>query len=528
MNNIYLSLKKTLRIALPCLALSLFAVSCSNDDSSELPENTTKGKAISFTAVASATPEDYATRIGLDENNLPSSDAAPEPVIWLNGDKFAFNFVKYGEATGQVLEYTASDVSSDGLTCRFTTDQGMNLENGLYRVYVVSPGIATTFANNAVSGTKIDLRGQSQPGVTANYRNLSDYYYQHAYTILEIENNQVVTGSTNLTFTTLTSMLRYQIASIISDPVTVKKVKISHIGTSESQFYTRGSFDPSTGSSIMSTGSPVSALSMLTDQALSSSSAFNAYMTMIPTPGFAGGLNQLSVTVYFYMGGTLYKRVWTWDASLISNNGTFPAGSRYMFNLTLRPGEYESADPAELLDEEELPGDGGGNNPGIGGETIDGEEYQTYTFGNITWMITPVRNIGVEYGAFWYSDPLNTECPGGGWRLPAKDDIDAFFAETAGKDDIISLILLTDATPKTIQSTGNGWWEGPNEYGVTVYMSGQWANPATAEREDAWGASWNSSGPIEVTFYNAWFRQHNGATWRYYNNRYPIRCVKDI
>ena len=352
-HNISLSLKTTLLTALPCLALSLFAVSCSDDESAVVSGETATGKIISFTAVA---PEvtDYTTRIGLDETNLPSSGADPEPIIWLEGDKIAFNFVKYGEPTGQVIEYTASNVRNGGLSCDFRTDQEMDLENGLYRVYVVGPSIATTFQGGAVSGTAIDLRGQSQPGVTANYRNLSDYYYQHAYTILEIEDNEVVEGSTNLTFKGLTSMLRYRITSELTSNVQVVRIKFSHLGTSESQFYTRGTFDPSSDSSIETVGNPVSSLGLTTAHQLGSNSQFNAYMTLIPTAGFASGnSDQLSATVYFYLGGVLYKRVWSWGAPSVSNNGKFLVSSRTLFSLTLRPGEYVSADLSELLDEEE-------------------------------------------------------------------------------------------------------------------------------------------------------------------------------
>jgi Bacterial surface proteins containing Ig-like domains len=354
-HNISLSLKTTLLAALPCLALSLFTVSCSDDDSAVVSGKTTTGKTISFTAVA---PEvtDYTTRIGLDETNLPSSGADPEPIIWLEGDKIAFNFVKYGQTTGQVIEYTASNVRNGGLSCDFRTDQEMDLENGLYRVYVVGPSIATTFQGGAVSGTAIDLRGQSQPGVTANYRNLSDYYYQHAYTILEIEDNEVVEGSTNLTFKGLTSMLRYRITSELTSNVQVVRIKFSHLGTSESQFYTRGTFDPSSDSSIETVGNPVSSLGLTTAHQLGSNSQFNAYMTLIPTAGFASGnVDQLSATIYFYLGGVLYKRVWDWGAPSVSNNGKFLVSSRTLFSLTLRPGEYVSADFSELLDEEEGP-----------------------------------------------------------------------------------------------------------------------------------------------------------------------------
>jgi len=351
-NNISLSLKKTLRIALPCLALSLFSVSCSEDDSAVLPENTTKGRTISFTAVASEITEDYATRVGLDKDEISSSDLAPEPIIWLLGDKFAYNFVKYGEVTGQIIEFTATAVSDGGLGCTMTAD--IDLENGLYQVYVLTPNTSGVFQRDDVSKTTIDLRGQSQPGGTADYSNLGDYYYQSAYTVLEIKDNEVVTGSTNLKFTALTSMLRYQITSNLANEVTVKKIKIEHSGDSPYQFYTRGYFDPSTGTSVVPAGDAIPTLSMLTNESLEPSSAFNAYMTLLPTESFASGdYNILSVTVYFDQGGTLYQRAWSWNASGVSNNGKFPAASRFMFNLTLRPAEISLANPNALNDLEE-------------------------------------------------------------------------------------------------------------------------------------------------------------------------------
>ena len=428
-HNISLSLKKALRIALPCLALSLFSVSCSSDDSMVLPEKTTIGKTISFTAVASELTEDYSTRVGLDGTNLPSSNLAPEPIIWLVGDKFAFNFVKYGEATGQVIEYTASAVWNGGLYCSMTPGQDMDLENGLYQVYVLTPNTSGTFQGNAVSGTVIDLRGQSQPNGTSDYSNLSDYYYQSAYTILEIKDNEVVTGSTNLKFTGLTSMLRYQVTSNLANEVTVKKIKIDHAGDSPYQFHTRGYFDPSTGTSVVPAGSAIPTLSITTDESLEPSSAFNAYMTLLPTEGFASGdYNLLSVTVYFYQGSVLYKRTWDWNASAISNNGTFPVESRYMFDLTLRPTEISLANPNDLedLEEEELTDNEDGD------IYSDGDNQYVYYNGQAVKIISindvyyTLENFNQPYGGavlhtfdgFYRFDSLDSPfiCPPG-WTL---------------------------------------------------------------------------------------------------------------
>ena len=418
-NNIFLSLKTTLRIALPCLALSLFAVSCSNDESVVFPESTTKGKTISFTAEASELTENYSTRVGLDIGKIPPSELAPEPIIWLLGDKFAVNFVKYGEATGQVIEFTATSVSKGGLAVTMTAE--IDLENGLYQAYVVTPNTSGTFQGGAVSGTLIDLRGQSQPGATTNYSNLSDYYYQSAYTIFEIKDNEIVTGSTNFTFTALNSMLRYQITSELANDVTVKKIKIDHSTASTNLFYTRGYFDPATGSSVVPAGSPIPTLSVATDELLEPSSSFNAYMTLLPTEGFLGDDSKLlSVTVYFYQGAQLWKRAWTWPANLISNNLAFPARSRYMFDLTLRTSEISLADPNELndLEEEELLGDGDTDN------NFD-PAYST-VFENYLYSVTAVNPdiipTAVVDNIPYYPKSTILQACANGWSYPSASD----------------------------------------------------------------------------------------------------------
>ena len=382
-HNISLSLKTTLLTALPCLALSLFAVSCSDDDSAVVQEKTTKGKTISFTAAAPKITE-YTTRVGLDETNLPFSGADSEPVIWLDGDALAFNFVKYGEQTGKVIKFT---VSSDGATYRYTTDEELDVENGLYEVYVVGPKLPTTFQGDALSGTTVDLRDQSQPQPTNFYKNLTDYYYQHAFTVLRLEDNKVTWGSTHLTFTGLTSMLRYRITNNLTDyQVKVVKINISKVGEA-SQFYTRGTFDSYSGTSIETMGNPVSTLGLTTAHTLNPSEQFNAYMTLIPTEGFTS-LTQFTTTVYFYIGNILYKRIWTWDSTQISN-GAFPADSRFLFGLTLRPGEYEMAALWELDDEEEeeLPDENDSNF--MNDLVANGTTYTPITWEN--FLISPIE-----------------------------------------------------------------------------------------------------------------------------------------
>jgi hypothetical protein len=373
--NISSSLKTTLLAALPCLALSLFAVSCSDDDSAVVQEKTTKGKTISFTSAAPKIT-DYTTRIGLDVDRIPSSGNDPEPEIWLDGDALAFNFVKYGQQTGRVIKFT---VSTAGAAYRWTTDEVLDLDDGLYEVYVLGPNLPTTFQGGALSGTTIDLRGQSQPENVESYKNLTDYYYQHAFTVLRLEDNAITWGSTHLTFTSLTSLLRYRITNYLSTPIEVVKINIS-VDSPNSQFYTRGAFDPSAVSSIVPTVPSVSTLGLTTNGELApydsqialEEQQLNAYMTLIPTEGYASPTN-FTVTVYFYIGNALHKRINTYDSfSGLGNNGRFPAGSRFLFGIGIRNDQYVEAEESELADivEDELPG--GDDSPGVFGADVSG------------------------------------------------------------------------------------------------------------------------------------------------------------
>ena len=350
-NNISLSLKTTLLAALPCLALSLFAVSCSDDDSAVVPGKTTKGKTISFT-VAAPQITDIATRIGLDENNLPSSGNDSEPVIWLENDVLAFNFVKHGETTGLVVPYKISNYTLGQSSYELTTDQEIDLEDGLYEVYVVGPGIEnSTFKGGAISGTTIDMRGQDQPEVTNYYKNLTNYYYQHAYTLVKIVDNEVVEGSQNIQLKGLTSMIRYRITNNFSNAIKVVKINISNNDEESRQFYTKGTFDPSSvNKSIQPAGTPVSTLGLKTSQGLNPTEQFNAYLSLIPTAGVEPS-TPFTVAVYFTINNILYKKVWNVTAAVL-HNGNYPAGGRWLQNLNLT-GDYENARLEELDDLEE-------------------------------------------------------------------------------------------------------------------------------------------------------------------------------
>jgi hypothetical protein len=354
-NKTYLSLKTTLFTALPGLALSLFAVSCSDDDSTVVTDKATKGKTITFTTEA-PTITDYSTRVGIDENNLPISGTDNEPLFWLEGDELAFNFVKYGASVGQVYPYTISPVGSGRYD--ITTDSEINISNGLYEVHVVSPGLepgVKTFKGGGVTATTIDLRGQEQPATTDNYKNLTDYYYQYAYTLVKIEDNEIVHGGSHLAFTALTSLIRYRITNGFDDPIQVVKINVSYNDDSTSPFYTQGAFDPTAAKpAIQPVGSPVKTLGLKTDKTLAKGEQLNAFLSMLPISIPAS--TKITYTVFFNRGGQLYKKVWNVTAVNLAN-GNLPAGARWLQGLNMRDGDITEAEESELADvvEEDIP-----------------------------------------------------------------------------------------------------------------------------------------------------------------------------
>ena len=329
-------LKTTLHAVLLCFALSVVTTACSNEESPLLPEvNTVDG--ICFTATISV-PTEYTTRVGIDAGEITDDINAAEPVIWLNGDSFSFNFIKVGESTGTIIKYVASDVSSNGLSCKMTAESALDVEDGVYQVYVLTPHQPGNFVDKTLTKSTIDLSGQNQPAnATANnFENLRGYIYQYATTLVQIKDKQIVLGDTRLSFNTITSTLRFKITNNTDNQVTIKKITVSHKGDSEDQFYSARSYNPTNITTPFSEGTPANILALGTNQTLATAGDFNAYLSIFPTQGYPTGTNdQISITVYFDKVGVAMERTWDVSASLLSNNAKFASGDRFLFRLGL-------------------------------------------------------------------------------------------------------------------------------------------------------------------------------------------------
>jgi hypothetical protein len=339
-----------LRIALPCLALSVVMSACSNDDALEyvvVDNNVSTGMV--FKASFPVSEGEVSTRMGLNENLIPLNPNITEPLIWIDGDKLSFNFVKNGMA-GQVVEYKVTDVADRGRSCSLVpvTTPTFTEGDGTYTVYAVTPSSPNNFLNGFSNFCNVNLTNQSQPSVVDNYKNLSNYLYLYAKTTVEVENGALKSGN-SLSFAIATSLLRFNVTNATGAEATVDKITISHTGSSDHPFYSTRVFDPTKSTGMFSNGTTVGSLTLETDKVLSDGGKFDAYLSIFPTEGFADAAdNKIAIRVdYLDADGEPKHKDFEWSVSAFSSNppyAVFRSSGRFLFNLTLDEGEEELPD----------------------------------------------------------------------------------------------------------------------------------------------------------------------------------------
>jgi hypothetical protein len=237
-----LKVNKVLRIALPCLTMGLFFSSCSNDELSEISNQTIDTSGLTFTATAPTASNDYSTRLGIDDNSVTADRNNPEQFIWLDGDKVTYYFKTVKDGVDQKIEYNAINISEDGKTCEMTPAVGgVTLADGFYKVYALTPSSNNNFLTDGINGTKIDLRNQSYPNGAENHSYLRDYMYNYATTVVQVHGNSIVSGSTKMPYQNITSLLRFRVTNSTGADVTVKNISISYSGD---QLFDQGIFTP--------------------------------------------------------------------------------------------------------------------------------------------------------------------------------------------------------------------------------------------------------------------------------------------
>jgi hypothetical protein len=340
--------KMVLRIALPCLALSVIMSACSNDDITEdmvVGDSLSTGLVFnaSFPALEDGNPS---TRVGLNESLIPINPNITEPLIWIAGDKLSFNFVANG-TVGQVIEYEVTNVGSRGRSCSLRPVSSTTLADGTYTVYAVTPHSTNNFLSGLINLCNVDLSGQSQPEVVDSYKNLSNYLYVYAKTTVVIQNGAIISGGNNLSFAIATSLLRFNVTNATGEEVTVDKITVSQTGSAPAQFYTYRQFDPTSSTALFSGGgSGVSSLTLETDKPLSDGGKFDAYLSIFPTEGFSSvDDNKISIRVDYIADGENKHKDFEWSVSAFSSSApyaAFRASARFLFNLNLMDENSEN------------------------------------------------------------------------------------------------------------------------------------------------------------------------------------------
>jgi len=318
-----LKVNKILRIALPCLTIGLFFSSCSNDELSDTSNQTTDVSGLMFTATAPTASNDYSTRLGIDDNSVTADRNNPEQFIWLDGDKVTFYFKAVRDGVDQKIEYKAINISEDGKACDMAPVGSATIANGFYKVYALTPGSNNNFLADGINGTKIDLRNQSYPNGAENHSYLRDYMYNYATTVVQIHGNSVVSGSIEMPFRNITSLLRFRVTNSTGADVTVKNISISYSGD---QLFDQGVFapaDPVGNHTITAAGTAQkNSMSLATDKSLTKDGYFDSYMVIFPTAGFTSPSSNDKVIVkvdYLDKNGDAQSKEW----EIAKNNSNF-------------------------------------------------------------------------------------------------------------------------------------------------------------------------------------------------------------
>ena len=392
-----LKVNKVLRIALSCLTIGLFFSSCSNDELSEISNQTTDASGLTFTATAPMYSNDYSTRLGIDDNSVTEDRNTPEQFIWLDGDKVTYYFKAVKDGVDQKIEYKAINISEDGKTCEMTPVGSATLANGFYKVYTLTPGSSNNFLVDGINGTKIDLSNQSYPNGAENHSYLRDYMYNYATTVVQVHGNSIVSGSTKMPYRNITSLLRFRVTNSTGADVTVKNISISYSGD---QLFDQGIFtpaDPVGNHTITAAGTAQkNSMSLTTDKSLSGDSYFDSYMVVFPTAGFTSPSSTDIVTVkvdYLDKNGAEHSKEW----EIAKNNSNFKHATENSY-LTFKANERTYL--GFTLNDLQLP-----DVPSPVYTVYDGYEYSSDA------VADGVPYISNEHGIFVAHTDIHSACP---------------------------------------------------------------------------------------------------------------------
>jgi hypothetical protein len=441
----YLSLKKALYIAMPCLALSFF-VSCSNEEVTGASEELSTGTNLTLTATVPVATQSYSTRIGIDDDKISNDAGVEEPYVWIEGETLTLYWKNlHGSGNDKVIEYRVEGVSNEGKSCVMNPVGTPSLTNGFYKIHALSPHTSFNFEGDELKAT-IDLGNQSQPDDAINHAYLSDKMYQYATTVVQIHGGYIVSGTSNLPFEFITSLFRVRVVNNTGLPINVNKVSLSYSSADNKQFYSKGIFtaaDPVGDHSYSAAADAITNdLSITTNKSLAANENFDAYMSFFPTEGYNAGSSEiLNVEIEYNVNGTpgTFIRTPSVNSSIFLTGSkylSFEGGDRYFLTLTLTP-----ADLPEDVDYPVMP-------PVT--PSVDAIEFNGYLY---TYN---VLNQSVSADYTYNGDPfvalhkLQNACPSG-WNLVTYSVV--FALSPSSRNDLA--IALLPSAGGIVESTSN-------------------------------------------------------------------------
>jgi hypothetical protein len=408
----YLSLKKALRIAMPCLALSFFA-SCSNEEATGTSNETISPVTnLTLTATVPVAKQSFSTRIGIDDKLISDNASVEEPYVWIEGETLTLYWKNLHDSKADmVIKFVVSNVTADRKGCTMEPVGNPTIDNGFYKIHSLSPHTEFNFVDGELSAT-IDLGNQNQPSGAVDHSYLSDKLYQYATTVVQVYDGEIISGTTNLPFEFITSLMRVRVVNNTGLPIDVSKVSLSYATEDNPQFYSKGIFtaNPLKGPHdyAQAEGATLNALSVTTEQELAVGASFDVYMSFFPTEGYAPGSTEtLNMVVDYTVQGV--PGVMTRTSSVLNlafNTGhlflKFDGGDRYLLTLSITETDL----PADVM------------TPITDPFAVSYDQVVSYKGYSYTWnQINSSTTINFRSGdhIFLSYDKLETACPDG-WQ----------------------------------------------------------------------------------------------------------------
>jgi hypothetical protein len=336
----YLSLKKALRIAVPCLALS-FLASCSNEEATEVSNETTfPATNLTLTATVPVAKQSVSTRIGIKDD---SEDAIN--YVWLKDETLTLYWKNlHDDDAHATIVYKVDVVMDGGNSCTMSPVEETELANGFYKIYSLSPHTEFNFVDGELKAT-IDLGNQNQPSGAVDHAYLSDKMYQYATTVVQVYEGDIISGTTNLPFEFITSLMRVRVVNNTGLPIDVSKVSLSYSTENNPQFYSKGIFTADEFDGVHSYEAAQDAtlndFSITTSKELANEESFDVYMSFFPTAGYEDNdtetLNMIVDYVVNEIDGAFSRNVSVNHASFKKGDSylSFEGGDRHLLTLTI-------------------------------------------------------------------------------------------------------------------------------------------------------------------------------------------------